>query len=658
MFLQGSGTVTFAPGSGQTQTVSNAIADEAGNGGSAGNKWTLSKTGAGTLTLSAANSYSGGTNVTGGTVSISSDANLGNGGTVALGDGTGIDFTAGGTYSHDITVAGDPTFTVGTGLTVTQSGQIADGATPGDVEVKGGGTLVLSNALNSYSGGTTVTEGSILSIGAGGALGDVAGGLTLGDATTGGTLATTVGFTTARDISLGAGGGTIDTASGVTTELSGDLGGAGDLTKSGLGTLVLSGTNSHTGATTVDAGTLQGTTATLTGAITDNANVTFDQSTAGTYGGVLSGSGSLTKIGAGTLTLTGANGYGGGTHLDGGTLSISSDANLGNGGELQMAAGTTLDVTAGGSYTHDITVEGDPFFNIAAGQTMTQSGVISDGSSAGTIEVTGGGTLALTNTNTYSGGTTVTENSTVSIAADGALGTGGLTLGDATTGGTLALTGSLATPLGITLDAGGGTIDTSSGAPSFLFGVITGPGRLTKTGAGTLILSGANNYAGGTTVSGGTLEGTTASLQGDILDNANVTFAQNTIGTYSGTITGSGGVTKNIGGTVTFTGANGYTGSTEVDEGTLQLALGGSLASTTALTVNGGFFDLENGGQTVGRLSGAAAPSSSAMATSPWTRPGARSSKASSPARAASSSKAAASWRCTMRATTMAAARR
>ena len=145
---------------------------------------------------------------------ISTDANLGNGGTVALGDGTGIDFTASGTYSHSITVAGDPTFTVGTGLTVTQSGQIADGATPGDVEVKGGGTLVLSNALNSYSGGTTVIEDSILSIGAGGALGDVAGGLTLGDATTGGTLATTASFTSARGLTLGAGGGTIDNQPG------------------------------------------------------------------------------------------------------------------------------------------------------------------------------------------------------------------------------------------------------------------------------------------------------------------------------------------------------------------------------------------------------------------------------------------------------------
>src|SRR6185369_556149 len=74
----------------------------------------LVKAGSGRFTLSGINTYTGGTTVTGGTLRISSDANLGNGGIVALGDGTGITFTAGGTYSHSMTVAGDPTFTVGT----------------------------------------------------------------------------------------------------------------------------------------------------------------------------------------------------------------------------------------------------------------------------------------------------------------------------------------------------------------------------------------------------------------------------------------------------------------------------------------------------------------------------------------------------------------
>ncbi len=138
-----------------------------------------------------------------------------------------------------------------------------------------------------------------------------------------------------------------------------------------------------------------------------------------------------------------------------------------------------------------------------------------------------------------------------------------------------------------------------------LSGVLTGAGRLTKTGTGTLMLTGANNYGGGTTVSAGILQGTTDSLQGDILDNANVTFDQNTIGTYAGTISGSGAVTKAGGGTVTFTGANDYTGGTTVDAGTLKLGLGGSLASTSALTINGGSSSISRTvGQTVGGLSG------------------------------------------------------
>ena len=69
---------------------------------------------------------------------------------------------------------------------------------------------------------------------------------------------------------------------------------------------------------------------------------------------------------------------------------------------------------------------------------------------------------------------------------------------------------------------------------------MSGTGSLTKSGAGTLILTGNNTYAGGTTVSAGTLQGDTTSLQGNILNNANVTFNQTTDGTYAGKMSGSG----------------------------------------------------------------------------------------------------------------------
>ena len=178
--------------------------------------------------MAGSNDYTGDTNVTGGTLSISSDANLGNGGTVNLAEGTTLSFIAGGTYTHDVAVTGDPIFDTN-GHTVTENGQITDGSSPpaGEIVVTGGGTLVLGNAANSYSGGTTVIEGSTVSAAADGDLGAASGGVTLGDATTGGTLATTASFDSARVVTLAVGGGTVDTANGVTTGLSGQVAGRG-----------------------------------------------------------------------------------------------------------------------------------------------------------------------------------------------------------------------------------------------------------------------------------------------------------------------------------------------------------------------------------------------------------------------------------------------
>ena len=343
----------------------------------------------------------------------------------------------------------------------------------------GGGTLALGNAANSYSGGTTVTEGSTVSAAADGDLGAASGGLTLGDATTGGTLATTASFDSARTVTLASGGGTVDTAGGVTTGLSGQVTGAGALIKTGTGTLILSGVNDYGGGTTVSGGTLQGDTDSLQGDITDNANVTFDQSTAGSYDGVLSGSGTLTKSGSGVLTLSRTNLYTGDTNVTGGTLSISADANLGTGGTVNLGEGTTLSFTAGGTYTHDVTVTGDPIFD-TNGNTVIENGLITDGGSPppGEVVVTGGGTLALGNAaNSYSGGTTVIEGSTVTINDNGELGalTGGLTLGDATTSGTLATISDLASARAITLAAGGGSIDVKAATTATLSGTIGGP---------------------------------------------------------------------------------------------------------------------------------------------------------------------------------------
>ncbi len=73
---------------------------------------------------------------------------------------------------------------------------------------------------------------------------------------------------------------------------------------------------------------------------------------------------------------------------------------------------------------------------------------------------------------------------------------------------------------------------------------MSGTGLLTKSGAGTLTLTGANTYTGGTTVSAGTLQGNTTSLQGNIANNAAVVFDQVAAGTYAGVLSGTGSLTK------------------------------------------------------------------------------------------------------------------
>ena len=106
--------------------------------------------------------------------------------------------------------------------------------------------------------------------------------------------------------------------------------GTGSLTKLGTGMVILAGSNSYTGGTLVSAGTLQGTTDSLQGNITDNASLVFNQSVDGGYDGTIQGTGSLTKAGAGTVTFTGENNYSGGTTIGAGVLQLGDSGNQGS----------------------------------------------------------------------------------------------------------------------------------------------------------------------------------------------------------------------------------------------------------------------------------------------------------------------------------------
>ena len=206
------------------------------------------------------------------------------------------------------------------------------------------------------------------------------------------------GFGTIRTGFNGAGYATftvgVDDASGAFSGSIANDEGVGNVTKIGGGTQVLSGTNTYTGGTTISGGMLQigdgGTTGSLStnSAILDNGTLAFNRSntiTQGTdfSGSAISGNGSLTQAGSGTLVLTATNGYTGTT-----TISSSGTLQLGNGGTTGSVAGPIVN-------------NGALAFNRSDSPTFNNSI-----SGTGSLRLPSG-TVTLTGTNTYSGATNV-----------------------------------------------------------------------------------------------------------------------------------------------------------------------------------------------------------------------------------------------------------
>ncbi|WP_250625598.1 autotransporter-associated beta strand repeat-containing protein [Pinirhizobacter soli] len=338
-----------------------------------------------------------------------------------------------------------------------------------------------------------------------------------------------------------------------------------------------------------------------------------------TLSGTFSGSGGLTQSSSGVTTLTGAHTYTGPTTISAGTLALASAGALPLTGPVNLSGATAIfDIsgTASGATIGSLT--GVAGSQVTLGPRTLTTGDANNTTFAGSASGTGGvvkqgtGTLTLAGANTYIGGTTVSAG-VLSIAGGGSLAaTGALTLGAGTA---LDISGATANQaIGDLTGAGGSQILlgartlTAGGAASTLYsGVISGGGGLVKQGAGTLTLSGANTYAGGTTINAGTLQGDATSLQGNILDNATVAFNQAGNGLYAGVISGTGDLAKSGAGTLTLGGVNSYTGNTRIDAGTLALAAGSSIASSSGVTLaTGSTFDLSAAGnQTLGLLNGA-----------------------------------------------------
>ena len=640
-------TGVFTVGGAGNTTISSVIS---GTGG-------LAKTGPGTLTLDAANNFTGGVTLTAGFLTVNSGATLGsnatpgslltNGGSLILNNTTQTIASLAGP-SGKINLGAGHTLIDDQAINSTFAGALEG---PGNFEKSGPGNLQLSGS-SSYTGTTTVNAGTLQF-----AKGSALYNNTPASWTTtniiinaGATAAFNLGGTgefTAANLdalkALGTAGGGFQSGSflgfDTTNATGGEFaynssianpnGGANvlGLVKLGPGTLTLGGTNTYSGATIVQAGTLQfgkltalynntpaswtttnivvhaGATAAFnvggTGEFTA-ANIDAIKALGTAGGGFKSGSFlgfdttnaiggefaynsnianpngganvlGLVKLGPGTLTLGGTNTYSGATIVQAGTLKLGAASALSPNTTLNVANGASFDANGFSPVFSDLSGSGSLSVGTAGlavqpSGASTFTGVLSG---AGGFTMSGTGTLTLSNANTF-GGTTTISSGTVELGAPGALPTGTPLVLSA--GATLDLNGNTAT-LG-KLEGSGGTIALNGASlavdqdgTSTFSGTITGTGGLSKSGVGLLILTGDQSFTGSTNISAGELK-------------INGSAATSPFTVSGGILSGNGTV------------------------GTLTVASGGTLApgnSPGLLTVNG---DLTMSGTTTMELSG------------------------------------------------------
>ncbi|WP_279602016.1 S8 family serine peptidase [Methylobacterium sp. E-005] len=329
----------------------------------------------------------------------------------------------------------------------------------------------------------------------------------------------------------------------------------------------------------------------------------------GTFANDISGIGGLTKVGAGTLELSGTNTYAGGTKVSGGTLAVWRDANLGaDGTGLALGGGGRLRVLADGfSTARPVTLDGLGVLRIDGGVSARFAGVIADGAQAGTLGKIGPGTLELAGANSYTGGTEI-RGGTLAVGHDANLGAAGAGLTLSTAGTLRILAGGFSTTRPMTLD-GAGIVSIDGGSARFAGVIADGdqPGSLMTEGAGTTILSAANTYTGDTRVAGGSGLALTATgrLVSEVFVDRTASFTNAglaasgvwNLGTVSNTGTIAGGVTNNPRATATNAGT--ITGGLSnaglaLNTGLISGAVSNSGWLTTSGTIAG---SLTNAGQ-------------------------------------------------------------
>ncbi|MEY5025155.1 MAG: hypothetical protein RLZZ244_683, partial [Verrucomicrobiota bacterium] len=630
----------------------------------------LLKSGSGILTLSGTNTFAGGVSLSGGTLRLSNAQALGQGAlrvtggvldsgvaSLALSQNNAMEwngsFTFLGTQSLDlgagaVSLTGAPTVNVAA-RTLTVGGIVGDAGNGLGFAKDGPGTLVLSGS-NTFTGSFAVNGGNVL-VTNGLGLGSSAAGTTVGNGASvefqnlagslsesfvlnGGTLNVSAGsLSLGGSMQLGASGASL-VVGGSQLVVRGAVSGSGGLVKRGAGALLLTGSNSFTGAKLINAGsvvvTSDGALGSGAGGTTVGATTTLDFAGveyrtpesvqvnsgivaassgssvfAGSLGvgtggatfqvtgsslelaGTVFGTTPMTKLGAGRLILSGNNTFSGTLTVSAGTLNARSASALGGTGSLvQVTSGAALELQDGVVFA--------PKFLSLAGSGVLGNGALRNVSGA----------------NVFSGSITLSAASRVQSDS-------GSLLLDVASG--HALTASNAN-----LTVGG------AGDVVFADALSLGTGALFKEGTGRLVLSAANSFSGGLSLSGGVLELGNASglgagsltfaggtlrfatgFGGDVSGrfaalssgvNAVVDTAGNDV-VFGTALSGAGTVTKRGAGALTLSGSSEFGGVYRVEGGSLVGVNRHAWGAGSSLQLADGVLDLTADGGNFSALS-------------------------------------------------------
>jgi len=623
-----SGSLSFAGLNLNTRLGATLTGTLTGSGG-------VTYSGPGTLILTADNSYSGDTTITGGMLQVGDGGTTGSLGAGQVINNAALAFRRADALTFSSTISG-----------------------AGSVMQNGSGTTTLS-AVNSYTGGTTINAGALV-LGGANRLADT-GAVTVNDGAFDlGGFSETVGAVRLAGGEIKNGtltGSSFEVENGIVSAV---LAGTAALTKNSGGIVELNRANTFSGAVTLNNGMLildhtqavaqadgisfgagerptlairsafqdaiftvnkglNGGTNGLVSNLTSDAKLAVNvaSNTTASFSGIIRGSGlALIKDGEGTQILAGSNSYGLETKINAGTLQVGNGGASGGLGAGDVINNATLVINRSSAY--------------ALGN---------DISGSGQLVQAGPGTTTLSGSNTYTGGTTVSAGRLATSGNERLADTGVVTVGS---GGTFALGGQ--ERIGSLGGAGavelGGTLTTGADSSEFS-GRITGAGSLVKDGAGIFTLSGSNNYTGDTSIhggklvlassnslgqasvvkigAGGTLEASQRVVVGFVdLDGGTIIGSDKLVsaltlvnsGTVSGLADGSdfnAGILKRTVGLATVNGANSFTGTVKIEAGTIQMASGGSFDQGSSLYLyDGATMDLNGYAQAFSKLDGAA----------------------------------------------------